>query len=83
MGSILALRSPIFHRCSPPLANISRPGDTRFIDVYEGGKRMSKQDALALASGLEARIEPPPRFPGASLEQALAMHPDTAAAQAG
>jgi thiamine-monophosphate kinase len=26
---------------------------------------------LALASGLEARIEPPPRFPGASLEQAL------------
>jgi len=26
---------------------------------------------LALASGLEARIDPPPRFPGASLEQAL------------
>jgi thiamine-monophosphate kinase len=26
---------------------------------------------LALASGLEAAIEPPPRFPGASLEQAL------------
>jgi thiamine-monophosphate kinase len=39
------------------------------IDISDGLSLDLRR--LGLASGLEARIEAPPRFPGASLEQAL------------
>ena len=46
-----------------------RVGASAAIDLSDGISLDLRR--VALASGLEAAIEPPPRFPGASLEQAL------------